>query len=535
MDLMIEFKDIVWAYDSSNSAIIKYQNGELIDSFLLATNETVIKIMKYKSTLHAITQNKVIAGGNGRILKLSQINIGTYDSWEILYTVAGTVGNDIYPVNADILGDDLVIISYHISGYIKVYSWDGTDLDDRLDLTIFACYSVVSSRDGIYIYGGNLGSSFELGSITNVLGVYTYTQLSSLIHSLNNYPIGFDPIGKKLIAEYNGILYYVVDDVYLRGWNLGSGIESAAMELPANYLCTSIMADKGIVYCAIYNSVTTLSNIMTYVIDTFYKEKDLVSGEGRVLEGMKRISSDPIFQISEPRYDQINCFKEYMTTFVLGGKLNPVIKYGSRLEFFTDTNVVTNLLEKNGKEVIDELCTLMNNYFKIDTHNQAKIFKRDLVGYNDKYLNIAHSTDYGDQIIKSIENMGNYPNNFRRIELVWENPKYGEANPIVLGSISGNFASLDISSVFLNHPISAENIGMYLFKNMGQSESLDIILSLLYFLEGDENLGFDIGEGVFQIDKEREWKILDTEHDLASMTTTLKLIERVIADERYDI
>ncbi len=535
MELMIEFKDIVWAYDPSSSAIIKYQNGNILDSFLLNTSETVIKILKYKSTLHAITQNKIISGGNGRILKLSKINIGQADSWEVMGTIAGTAPNDIYPVNADILGDDLAVICYHISGYIKVYSWDGTSLTDRLDIIVFACYSVVSSRDGIYIYAGNIGSSFELGVITDVLGTYTYTQLSSLISSLNNYPVSFDPIGKKLIAEYNGSLYFTVDDVLIKAYNLSTGVESTVMTLPANYLCTAIVADKGIVYCGVYNTSTSLCNIIVYVVDTFYKEKDLVSGEGKVLCSMKRISSDPIFQISEPRFDQINCFKEYMTTFVLGGVLNPVVKYGSRLEFYTDTNEVNNLLEKNAKEVIDELSTMMNNYFKIDTHNLAKIFKMDIVGYNDKYLDIIHSSDYGDQIIQKITNIGIYQNNFRRINLDWSNPKYGNINPIVIGAIAGNFASIDISSVFLNHPITAENIGVYLFKNMGQSESLDIILSLLYFLEGDENLGFDIGDGPFQIEKEREWKILDTEHDLSNMTTTLKLIERVIADERYDI
>ena len=116
----------------------------------------------------------------------------------------------------------------------------------------------------------------------------------------------------------------------------------------------------------------------------------------------------------------------------------------------------------------------------------------------------------------------------------WENSMWENINPISVGSeLVQEFSSIDLGGYLINDPILAKNIALHMLDNMAAMDKMVIILSLAYFLEGNEIVSFEMLEdSAIQVTKDREWKILNAAHDKNSSLTTLTCLERSLLEER---
>ena len=528
MDVITEHKSIIYGYsdDGTIKSIVKYQDGVSQFSYTNAsfgTNERVLKFIEYRGDLYAFITDTT--NDRGRMLKLSSINEGAADTW---IEVASISDLDTAPEGVEYFDDYLLIFSND-----EVWKWDIDTLSSvttSIPAYMVSIYSTLYYKDKIYILA-NESSSYD--RLVEYDGATTFTSLSQ--YGAAQFPSGFNPIGKRILAEDDGQLYYpsyFVGGLLIRH-DLKYNSSWIAMSLSGKYV-TCIYSDKGVVFCAYYNTVNNNANITTYVQNRYYKEKELVPGEGKVLEGLKKVDSDPLFLVSDSNLSKVAYYTEYPVIGVLGGRIDPVIKYGSRLEFYTDLWDVDSLLTANLKEVMDMLCEYTDNYFNVDGKNIATISRRNLVGYSDKFIELKQDTDYGGSIIKEIQSIDPYEHIFRRIIMSWENSMWENINPISVGSeLVQEFSSIDLGGYLINDPILAKNIALHMLDNMAAMDKMVIILSLAYFLEGNEIVSFEMLEdSAIQVTKDREWKILNAAHDKNSSLTTLTCLERSLLEER---
>lgn len=525
MELLYNFRNIIWGYteEDSTKAIVKSQDGTNYISYPDASfnsNEIVTSFKNYKGYLYALISNTT--SGNGRLLKLTKINEGENDTWEEVLTTSDI---DSAPSVLEYFDDYLYIISSS-----EIWYWDEssiTSVTSSIPANLDSIYYSIYFKDKIYIHGVN--SSDEV-YIYEYNGDTTFIELTSA--DIITFPSGFQPIGKKLMVEYDGKLYFH-SIPYLAHWDIEEGILNYDTD-DFNHYVTCIYEDRGIIFFCYENSTTELTNILTIVPYQYIKENSLVAGEGKVLESLKTIDSDPIFLISDTKLGKVAYYKEKPVVAVLGGDKNIAIKYGSRLEFYTDLVNVDSIIEKNLKEVMDDLCSMTNNYFKIDGYNTAKISHRDLVGYTDKWRIFKDNGEYGQEYIKNVLGVGVYTQSFKRIIINWSNLIWNDDSPVALGAIEiRDYPTLEYSSDFINDPILAKNIALHMLENSDVSEELSIELAYSYFLEGDEILSFSVlNDDIVYIDKDKEWKLVKVDHDCEEMKSTLLLIERTLLEKR---
>jgi hypothetical protein len=341
------------------------------------------------------------------------------------------------------------------------------------------------------------------------------------------------------MVELGGKIYWISRDgttFQLLALEIESGGVAEVLDL-GFYLPTCITANNKIIYLSVVDAINTwvasVFNIITYTPEKFSQESILMSGEGKALSSLKKIVSDPIFLITSAKEGSLSYSKEYPVIGVLGGVLNPVIKYGKRLEFYTDLNNDMDNLDL--KTMIDELCSMTNRNFIVDADNIAIIQDRDLVGYSNSFMTVSDGSDYGDALLQDVAYSGKYESTFRRIVLNWYNGRYASPSPVVVGSGFGNAATLDLNFSLLNNPILALNIGRYLLKRMDTTEYLSVVMAMSYFLEKGDNMKFAVDSFGLYIDGEREWKVYALEHTLGERTTTLKLLERSLLEYRASI
>jgi hypothetical protein len=528
MEKLYQFKDIIFGYtnDGTDRAITKHQDGNSYISYpnaSFANDERVTCFLSFEGKLHALITDDT---DTGRLLRLDVLKTGEADTWTEICSIADL---DSPPALMEYLEDSIFIFSTS-----EVWEWDGTSLTSKttsLPTQLTSIYSSTYFQDKIILLGEGAASNH----LVSYDGNTTFETLADN-NSAIDFPTGFQPIGKNLMQEYKGVIYWLEKASsfhFLCSYDISDGLQESFLLNIGSYLPTSVLVDRGIVYIGVYNNTTSRSNITTYVPVPFEKEQPLVSGEGRIWQGLKKVTSDPVFLVSEPKLGKVSYFKEYPVLAVLRGKLNPVIKYAKRLEFYSDINDVSALAGVTLKDMIDMLNSPANNFLQVDANNTAKIFPRDLVGYSNKDLEFASSSDYGDQIINEVINVESYQHNFRKIVVNWSNTKWQNNTSVAVGAVEiGDAAVYEENSIFVNDPILAKSIGLYLLDNMDVSEAMSIQLSYAYFMEGGENVSFDVTDDVIEIDKDREWKVIGVVNSKEEMTTTLFVLERSLLEER---
>lgn len=528
MESLFYFKDIVWAYYPDDQYLLKHQDGNTYISYSsFGANERVLKFIDFRGYLYACICDET--ADNGRLIRLDKVNSGNIDTWTEVLTTSDL---DTAPEIVEYFGDSIYLMSND-----EVWSYDGTILTSKTTSMptgyLDRMYWSVYFEDKIYIYGNDI---FTDDYIYSYDGDSTFEQLTN---SLQMVFLGsFNPIGKRLMVEMGGKLYtwYYESAIFnLQSYDIKSRkLETQLLSPPsAAYWPTVMFKDSGVLFLSIINSSTYKSNIMSYVPTVYTKEINLISGEGKVLNSLLRLNADPVFSVIAPKLDKVPFYNTYPVIGVLGGEKQPVIKYGNRLEVYTDLMDISGLAGRTLKEIMDELCSMGDNFFYVDSYNRGIVERRGLVGYSDKFITITDSTDTGDALIKNVNSMEIYPHVFQRITINWNNRVWGDNNPVIVGSINTqSLASIDFSSDFINDPISAKNIGLFMLGSIDSTERMLIELAFMYFIEGGESVSFDIQDGPFIVDKEREWKVVSIEHDRNNMVSMLTVLERSLFDER---
>jgi hypothetical protein len=538
MERIYEYKGVVFGYTlvSSVPYLIAYKDGISKVSFSdFDVGESVIKFFEYNNALYAALSD---LSTNCRILRLDVVNTLALDTWTEVWA------EDAFCLHSTVFfGGYVYLFLKGVGDTVEAWKFNGTtvvlvcaDLSDDND--IIQVWDAISTQDKIYIYGYD-DSSLEC--LYEYDGDVTIAQLfAPYVNGIIKLPVSFIFIGSKRIEEYKGKVYYYCNNVVPTGVGVLRSWDIEQSEAKDEWIFTLPMSTmklyNGMILVALYDSINNLADVKVFVIDEYIIENDLPSGEGAVHSSLIRIDSDPIFLVKDATEKKMNPYSTYPAIAVLKGKLNPIIKYGNRIECYTDLNNVTEIIEKNIKDLMDELCTITDNTFQVDGQNVANIKRRDIVGNSDSFMTIKNNNEYGNNMIKGVVFADQQPTNFKRIVVNWNNKKYADNNAVVSGSSdTKNYATFEFDSAFINNPILAKNLGIYMLNKLAASEHLIVDLSFSHFLEGGENLVFDVSEGYVYIDDSKEWKLVKVAHNLKEKTTRLEFIERTIMNEVMDI
>lgn len=528
METLEYYHSILWGYheDGTNQAIIASKDGDSKESYAdgsFAANEVVLKFQIYKDLLYVCIRNAT--SGNGRILRLDKINSGTTDTWTEVLTTSDI---DSEP-NLFLSFDDYI----YIISTSEVWKYDGTTLTSVTSSmpTADNFYYAVTAGDLIYFVGKNSTNHI----FYSYDGSTTFTSISS--HTAIDFPYSYEPIGKKLLDYYKGSIYFFKKSTNnkLYEYDINSTITTELLDLGSNKI-TCIFIDRNIIYVC-YTTSSNSINIQMHPLYDIEKLDVLVSGENKVKNSLIRVNADPIQYIKDAKLNKLPNYKEYPVMCALRGAINPVVKVMNRIEPYTDTVNPNLLIGKNIKDVIDKLCSMTDNFLMVDSENVAKVDKRDLVGYGNKFQTLTNDNNYGNQVIKQVNSFNNFSQNFRRVAIGWNNDVWSRDNNVEVAGVSTlhNFPTYELSSDLLNDPVAARNIALYILNKTFKSEMVELNLAFLYYLEVGDILGLDINYENYYISDDREWKVYKIIHDYENKGTIVNLIERFILEEREGI
>jgi len=529
MENLIEFKQILFGFtaEGNDKRIMAFQDGGSKESLSDAgfnSGEQVINFLIFKGDLYALVSTTT----SGRLLKLATIISGSADTWEEI-----DVGSEFDERMHDFCygGDKL-----YIFGTYNTWTYDGTTLRSIDPIpTGLSIYSSLYYADSIYLYG----YLNDYGSETQILYKFNedigYIEVDSSATHME-LESTYDVFGKKLISEYRGKLYYcfvISTDFILRSYDVSTELLVSEYTLgDSDDVYTCMLQYEGLILTSLYDTAAGSPDVKVFVPVKYEIENALVSGDGDVSESLIRVDSDPMFSNRLKSDSSIPCFASYPVVGVLKGKYGYAFKYGNRPEFYTDLDDVNSLLNINLKDLMDQLCSMTSAVFFVDGNNTARISDREVVGYPDKFKEFNQKTDFGNDYIKEIKETKEYPNDFRRIVINWNNAKWETNNPVAIGSVASIGSVFEFDSAFVNDPITAGNIATNLLKQLISVEQLDTVLSLAHYLEGTDNVSFNVKDDFIYLDKDREYKLYAVEHNLNEMTTSLIVVERVISEAK---
>jgi len=526
MENIIKFKNILFGFTGygDNKRIMAFQDGDYkisANNTVFNAGETVIKFIEHKGNLYAAVRGL----STSRLLKLAKINIQLEDTWE---EVIGVSDLDERLCEA-------------ISSYDRIYLF-GTNTVWYYDTAVnvadvlpagFTPYSSICIDNDIYLYG----KTDNYGTVSQTVYKYNDVDGYDLIYNNDSY-IDFDSYydvyGKTLIVEYNGKVYFPIIDgthISLKVYEVASNVFNTNYELcDLDNIVTTMLVYDGLILSAVYDTIDLTSNVIVYVPKRMEYENVLIAGDNSIDDIIHRVDSDPICTDRGIADIPLLAADEFPVIANLKGKLNSVIKYGKRFEPYCDLWNIDSVISASLKDLVDQLCTLCGYTFFVDGQNNVKINKREVVGHTNKFAQINHNTDYGDIIIKDIGESKKYPNSYRRITINWSNLKSEDNTPVSVGSLESMGSVFSFDSSFINDPITAYNVAINLLSQLVSVESLSAELSFSHYLEAGDNVSFNVNRDFVYIDKDREYKIYQVEHDLTNKTTKLLLVERILVE-----
>jgi hypothetical protein len=524
MEDIISFKDVIYGYenDGSTQAVVALQDGAAKISYgTFSVNERVLNFVVYRGELFMVIVNDT--ADTGRMLRLDRVVVGGEDSWAEVVTATSL---DTAPQTIEFYQDLLYLFSGE-----EVWSWDGTALasvSTSLPSGV-TWYSALGYRGMLYMYGlvgaNNILYSYDGQDTFVVLDTFTAISL----------PVGFEPSGKSFLAIEDGEVYYPRYSApysYLSSYGPETGLLALERYNLEDRRATALFALNGVIFVGYTNVAGTGVNILTYVPKPF-EVIETLPGNG-VNGGLVRVKGDPVFMKMDD-VEFIKAFREYPVMASLKNTDLPyVFKYSPRLELYTDLGDVAKLFTKSLKEIMDELCTITDSTFRVDSGNLAIVNRKDLVGIPKKFMTVTDGTEGGaNNFLKELLNITVNPYNYKRIVITWENEYWESDAAGVAGSMENSpNAVFEISSDFINDPILAKNAAEYLLGRMVNGEKIEAEFGFAYFLEGDEVLGFKLDDNVVVMGEDREWKMVGVEHDFKAKTTILNFWERNLVKEK---
>ena len=527
MERLLQFNDILYGYTG-------YNNNKRIVSFQFGTNkislsnsgfnsgESIVKFLEYKGQLYGL-----VSGTNtSRVIRLSKVNSGLEDTWEEVIGVSDldekVVDMAIYSTGIYIIGSNTIWLLYDDAVTVV------TNLPNN-----FVAISVCVSSDVLFLYG--LVNNYS----DNYQSVYKYQDSDfeeidssqSAIDHVGN----FDANGKSLIIPHGGKVYYTIiqgDYIQMVSYDVSEHLLKNEYQLLSKfqYITTCLYVYENIILVAYYDMLYDTSNVITFVPNTIQIESVLVSGDGDIAEPIKTVPSDPIFTDPGMNKNVIPACDVLPVVGALKGTYNYSFKYENRLEAYSDLVDLENIVSAKLKEIIDSINNSLGTVFFTDGLNRARLEAREVIGKSNKFIEIKHSTDYGDNLIKDVGDVEAYPNNFVRITVQWANSLWSETNPIVLGSIIGSGNQFDLDNPLINDPVTAKNVAMSLLKQLVDTEQLSVSLAFAHFLEHGDNLSFNVNSDFIYLDKNREYKLYKVEHNFAEKTTNIVVVERILTN-----
>lgn len=527
MENLISYKSILFGFTNygGDCRIIAFKNGESKTSrsnTYFLTGDVIRNFITFKGDLYALVASTSRAG---QLIKLSEINSGAEDTWD---NMSGS-GIDEAPKCAVLTSDYI-----YVFGSSTLWKYNNGVISDIATLpTNLDVYYALYFGNDIFMYGVLSGAQ-KLYKFNGT----TFTELDTSASTIA-YSTYYNVYGKKLLVEYRGCLYYVFSDganINLKKYDMNSGRISSEMVIgTTDFVVTSMMLYEGLILMAYYDIVNNVSNVKIYVPIQLEVENSLVIGDGDISDSIKVVKSDPIFSERSDSNGNVPCFNTYPIVGTLKGKINNAFKYGNRKEMYSDIIDAKNLVDKNLKDLVDNINTMIGYVTFVDGENIDNFKPRDIIGQGDRLLTIKDGTDYGDNFIKSIDNVKMYPNNFRRITINWANIKWGDNYPVSVGSIESVGNVFDYDSILINDPITAQNIALHLLKQLVTIEQVGGVLSFSHFLELYDNISFDVNTDIAYFDKNVEYKMYSIEHNLKEKTSTIVVVERVLTEEIEEI
>lgn len=525
MESGIDYKGLLFAYDEASLSIYAFQGETAKVSFSSAFTGTdyVVKFLQWRNDLYALVND-------GRLLVLDHMNSGTTDTWVEVTDTSDTVSD---MVNWQ---DNIMII-----GKTSIYNWSGSALT-----TIDAIpsgknfYCAISVEDKVFLYGDDSTNQV----VYSYDGNSTFTEIwtSSGSGVMSDYSF-YNVDGKPHLVEWNGVLYFtwVFSSLYMILGSIDistskySGInEIAALEITG--VCTSMIIDNDMILMSTYESNPGIdnSNVYVHVLDDYKQEEFLQSGTGQKNGHLYRVESDPIMP-SQHDKERLVYYPIYTVMGHVGGSVQPVFKYGNRLECYTDFNDVSGLLDINLKDVVDHICNLLDSYVLVRPENIAEVDMKGMVGRSDKLLTFSDDEGYGDLQMNELQDYVQGVNNFRRVAISWNNSILGDGVEIigVPGILSVDEYSFD--SPLVNSPVLAKNIATYIFNNMFSSDLLTYTCEYAPFIRVNDNVGIKAIGSHMYIDPNKEFKVVQVQHGWNKKFTKLVVAERKLIFNTLEI
>ena len=516
MESGINYKGLLYAFNENDVSIYAFQGevSKVSNGTDFTGTDYVTKFLEWRAGLYALVSD-------GRLLKLDHMVTGDEDVWEEVCD-AGEDSCDI--VNFQ---DSIFII-----GTLTIYKWDGTSLTTISSLPSgYSFYCALSVEDSIYLYGDD-GTNV---AVTKYNGNLTFTDIwQDTTHATLIDFSFYNKNGKPHLVEYKGQLYftYYYDNLttHLVKFDLSSlyyedvqGITDSSI----TGIVTAMLIDDGMILLPAFENVvgSDSSNVYVHILEDYTQEETFVSGYSSNYGKLYRVDSDPILS-SQHDKERLIYYSVNTVVGCIGGDVQPVFKYGGRLEPYTDLNDVSSLQGVNLKALTDDLCNLLDSYLIVKPENIAFADMKSMVGRSDKLLTLSDDEGYGDLQILKVNSYKQGENNFRRVSIHWSNPIIGDGVEVVgvPGTIAVNEYSFD--SFLVNNPSIANNIATYIFNNMFSSDVLSLDCEYAPFLRVGNNVNIKTVGSYLYISEDKEFKIVDVNHNFKRKYTKLVLAER---------
>jgi hypothetical protein len=269
-----------------------------------------------------------------------------------------------------------------------------------------------------------------------------------------------------------------------------------------------------------------------HVVDDYVEEQEISLGTSENIGKLYRIESDPVMPSMHDK-ERLVYYPQYMVIGNVSG-MNPIFKYGKRLEFFTDLLGI-EIGNKSLKDIVDDICNLMDAYVTVRPENVIETDVKDLAGRSEIFLTLSDDDAYGDIQISKVEEYVQGINNFKRISIDWQHLLMEGGQELVGAPGILNVNEFNYSSDLVNNSILAKNIATYIFGKMYSSNLLVVTTEYAPFLRVNMNVDVNAVGSNLYLGNEKEFKIVGIEHSWDSKETKLVLAERNIVFESLEI
>jgi hypothetical protein len=518
MESGISYKGLMFVYDSDNNQIQVFQGESFkVSNSNFFAGDYVVRFQIWMNQLYAATYN-------GNILRLNRMSgsLSTEDVWDTLTST---------PSSQKI--HDFCIFDDEIWAICSdgIYYWDGSSATITQDFSLgtTTAYCCLAFGDQIYFWADD-GTFMKLYSYDGT----TLTQCwADGTYGLSMDYSFYNPYGKPLIMEYEGLIYFLFDynaagDLYMMYYDTMSRqtvVESDFNDASITGIATSLLIDDDVLYVSAYDSTSATSNIYVNPLKEIRAERTLPAGNNTMQQDLVAVRSDPILPSAHDK-ERLEYYNSFSCLGVVGGPVSTVFKYSPRLEVYTDLTQVSGLPTMSLKETLDQICNLLNAYVYMRPDNIAEIDLKDMVGRKNTYATLSDDQAYGDIQIQELLDYEQGRNNFKRVVISWANPLIGNGSEFMGAPSTLNVDEFAFDSPLVNHPVIASNLAMHLFTQMFNSDQVVVETSFAPFLRMNQNVTIKPVSQFMYISDDAEFKIVAAEHNWQAKRTKLTLLER---------